>query len=54
MRAEIYGGMICVDGTVEEIAILAKLIAPIPLLNALEKASEDAEKKVRREKHDLD
>lgn len=54
MRAEIYGGMICVDGTVEEIAILTKLIAPVPLLNALEKAGEDAEKIVRRKKHDVD
>lgn len=54
MRAEIYGGLVKVDGTVEEIAILAKLLAPIPLLNLIEDAAENAEKKVRREKHDLD
>lgn len=54
MKAEIYGGLIKVDGTVEEIAILAKLLAPIPLLNLIENAAEDAEKIVRRKKHDLD
>lgn len=53
MKAEIYGGMICVDGTVEEIAILAKLIAPVPLLNAIEKVCVDAEKKAWEDKDGL-